>query len=119
MTKIFTKIGATLYDNSLYDIPTDRTFRNAWDHPVDGEAPLRVDMVKARDIWRDKIRVARKPLLEALDADFMVSLEKGQPTQAIAAQKQALRDATADPRIDLAATPEELKAVQPAGLTVE
>lgn len=119
MTKIFTKIGATLYDNSLYDIPSDRTFRNAWDHPDAGTAPLKVDMVKARDIWRDKIRAARKPLLEALDDEFMIALEKGQPTQAIAAQKQALRDATADPRIELAQTPEELKAVQPAGMKVE
>lgn len=118
MTKIFTKIGATLYDNSLYGVPSDRTFRSAWDHPDAGAAPLKVDMVKARDIWRDKIRAARKPQLEALDAEFMVALEKGQPTQAIAAKKQALRDATADPRIEQAQTPEELKGVQPAGLEV-
>ena len=37
---------------------------------------------------------------------------------AITADKQALRDAPTDPAIDAATTPEELAAVQPAGLTV-
>jgi len=49
----------------------------------------------------------------------MKALETGADTSAIVAQKQALRDAPADPAIDAATTPEQLKLVQPAGLTVE
>ena len=51
----------------------------------------------------------------------MQMLEQGDTDAqaAIAAAKQALRNAPADPAIDAAQTPEELKLVQPAGLTVE
>jgi len=48
----------------------------------------------------------------------MKALESGADTTQIVADKQALRDAPSDPAIDAATTPEELAAVQPAGLTV-
>ena len=120
MTKTLIKIGALTVDAADYETPTERTFREAWSFGGNPEAGIiTVDMDKARDIWRDKIRQARAGQLEALDAQFMKALETGADTSAIVAQKQALRDAPADPGIDAATTPEVLKLVQPAGLTVE
>jgi hypothetical protein len=93
------------------DIPADRTFRVAL---TDNGVQLTHDMPKARDIWRDKMRAARASLFANLDEQLMQALERGQPTAAIAARKQALRDVTADPAIEAAQTLEQLKAVWPA-----
>ena len=73
---------------------------------------INVNMDKARDIHRDKVRQARKPLLEAKDVDFMRAVEAGDTdAQAtVAAEKQALRDATAAAAINAAKTPDALKA---------
>ena len=73
---------------------------------------ININMDKARDIHRDKVRQARKPLLEAKDVAFMRAVEAGDTdAQAtVAAEKQALRDATADAAIDAATTPDALKA---------
>ena len=117
----YIKIGANKYNAADYQAPADRTFRNAWDNPPEGSDVIGVDMGKARDIWRDKIRAARASEFEKLDAGYMQMLEQGDTAAqaAIARAKQKLRDAPADPAIDAAQTPEELKLVQPAGLTVE
>jgi len=81
---------------------------------------IRVNMDKARDIKRDIIRSERKPLFEALDVEFMRSVEAADLAKQaeIAAKKQALRDATQDPAIEAAQTPEELKAVRPQALNI-
>lgn len=93
-------------------IPVDRTFRDAWTY---SGSKLDVDMPRARNIWRDKLRALRAPKLAALDVEYMRALEQGDTArqQVIAAQKQALRDVTADPAIEAAATPEALKAAMP------
>ena len=98
------------------DIPSDRTFRNAWE--LCGDKKVRPEIGKCRALWREKIRAARKPKLAALDVEHLRASETGDAARSaqVIAQKQALRDAPADPRIDAAATPEELKAVKPAGL---
>jgi len=120
MVKTMIKIGALTVDAANYEIPIERTFRNAWTFGANPEAGvISVDMDKAKEIWRDKIRMARDAAFPALDTAFMKALETGDDTSAIVAQKQALRDAPADPAIDAATTPAELKLVQPAGLTVE
>ena len=69
-----------------------------------------VDMAKAREIHKDKIRLARKPLLEALDVEFQKALETGASTTDIVAKKQALRDAPADSGIAAATDGDALKA---------
>lgn len=86
----------------------DRDFRAAW---RDGLDKIAVDMPAARDIWRDKIRAARTEMFKTTDADFMIALQRGKPTEDIVAGAQVLRDMPADPRIEAATTPEELKAV--------
>jgi hypothetical protein len=75
------------------DIPQSREFRNAW---VDSEPGTQVDIhcEKARDIALEKLREARKPLLQAQDELFMRALEAGSDTTAIVAEKQRLRDIT-------------------------
>ena len=72
-----------------------------------------VNMNKAKDIWRDKIRADRTAELNKLDVEYMRALEAGDTTKQaeIAAKKQALRDAPADERIDNATSPEELKSL--------
>ena len=78
---------------------------------------ITVNMSKARDLWRDKIRAAREPLLATLDVLYQRTLEAGFDASDVVARKQALRDVTADPAIDAAQTLDELKAVWPAILT--
>jgi hypothetical protein len=55
---------------------------------------IKVNIDKAKEIQKDKMRVVRKPLLEKLDVDFVRALEVGGDTDSISAQKQALRDVT-------------------------
>lgn len=96
-------------------VPTDRTFRNAWKANAGG---IDVDMLKARELHRHKLRELRKPKMEALDTAYMRADETGDTTEKtrIAALKQALRDVTADLAIDAARTPDKLKAVLPFAL---
>ncbi len=75
--------------------------------------PITIDMEKAREIQRERMRSARAPILAALDVAFQCALETGADTSAIVAQKQALRDVTANPDIAAAQTPDELKLVWP------
>ena len=78
---------------------------------------INVNMTKAKDIWRDKIREDRKPKLAELDVQYMRAVENDDATEkaAIATKKQTLRDAPSDSRIDAATTPDELKLVDPVG----
>lgn len=72
-----------------------------------------VNMNKAKDIWRDKIRADRTAELNKLDVEYMRALEAGDTVKQaeVATKKQALRDAPADERIDNATSPEELKSL--------
>jgi hypothetical protein len=94
------------------DIPQDRTFRDGW--ALNGGKIVH-DMAKCREVHREHMRAARAPKLAALDVQFIRAVEAGDKVaQAkIAADKQALRDVTADPAIEAAATPDALKAVWP------
>jgi hypothetical protein len=79
---------------------------------------ITVNMTKALKIKQDMIRTERKPLLEALDVQFLRAVESGNTAlqTEIAAKKQALRDCTQDSAVVNATTPEELKAARPAAL---
>lgn len=74
-----------------------------------------INMQKAKEIKKDLVRAERKPLLDALDVEMLRAIESNNLSKQaeIAAKKQALRDATADPTILNASTPEELKAAIP------
>jgi hypothetical protein len=66
-----------------------------------------IDIAKAKDITKDRLRAERKPLLEAQDVEFIKAQEQGADTSAIVAEKQRLRDITNT--VDSMTTVEELK----------
>lgn len=68
---------------------------------------ITVNINKAKDITKDRLRAERKPLLEAQDIAFQRALESGDDTTAIVAEKQRLRDITN--QVDSMTTVEELK----------
>lgn len=90
--------------------PEDRAYRAAW---LDDGKAIGHDMAKARAIHRDVLRAARAPRLAELDVEVMKALESKDDASLSEAvlEKQALRDAPADPRIEAAQTIEELRAV--------
>lgn len=71
---------------------------------------ITIDMAKAREIHKGKIREARTPKLAELDIEFQKALETGASTTDIVTKKQALRDAPADSGIASASDADALKA---------
>jgi hypothetical protein len=68
---------------------------------------IQVNINKAKDITKDRLRAEREPLLEAQDVLYMRAQEAGEDTTAIVAEKQRLRDITN--QVDSMTTVEELK----------
>jgi len=68
---------------------------------------ITLNMAKAKEIVKEKLRRDRKPLLEAQDILFMKAQEAGSDTAAIVAEKQRLRDVTND--VDSMTTEAQLK----------
>jgi hypothetical protein len=68
-----------------------------------------INVDKAKDITKDRLRVERAPLLQAQDVAFQRALEEGADTAAIVAEKQRLRDITT--LADEATTLDELKGL--------
>ena len=69
-----------------------------------------ININKAKDITKYRLRQERKPLLEAQDVAFQRALESGADTSAIVAEKQRLRDITN--QVDAKNTLEELKLME-------
>ena len=90
-------------------IPSDRHFRNAW--TLSGKT-ISEDLATAKDIFKNKIREVRKPLLAEEDVVYMKALEAGDSSaqSASVAKKKALRDAPAAKAITDADTIAKLKA---------
>lgn len=70
---------------------------------------ININIPKAKDITKDRLRADRKPLLEAQDVLFMQAQESGADTTAIVTEKQRLRDITKD--VDSCTTTDELKSL--------
>ena len=70
---------------------------------------ITINLSKAKDITKDRLRADRKPLLEAEDVKFMQAQETGADTTAIVAEKQRLRDITKD--ADSCTTTDEIKSL--------
>ena len=68
---------------------------------------IKVNIQKAKEIVKEKLRRDRKPLLEAQDVLFQRALETSADTTDIVAEKQRLRDITND--VDAMTTEEQLK----------
>jgi len=72
--------------------------------------PLTVNLNKAKDITRERLRADRKPLLEALDVSYMRAIESGDDPWSVILEKKRLRDIT--DQVDSATTLDELKAME-------
>ena len=68
-----------------------------------------INMTKAKEITKERLRVERKPLLEVQDIKFMQAQETGSDTTAIVTEKKRLRDITKN--VDSCTTTDELKAL--------
>ena len=96
-------------DASSATVPSDRHFRGAWS--LDGTV-ISEDMTKAKEIFKDKIREVRAPLLEAEDVVYMKALEADDADAKAASvtKKTNLRNAPAASAITNAADIAALKA---------
>ncbi|MCK5920962.1 MAG: hypothetical protein KAG66_08470 [Methylococcales bacterium] len=72
--------------------------------------PLTVNLNKAKDITRERLRADRAPLLATLDIEFQRALESGADTSDIVKRKQELRDVT--DQVSSATSLAELKAME-------
>ena len=73
------------------ELPESQEFFDAWEL-VDGN--VLVNMNKAKEITKTRLRTEREPLLQAQDVAFQRALESGVDTKEIVAEKQRLRDIT-------------------------
>ena len=107
-TNIVDKDGNTIAASDA-TVPSDRHFRGAW--TLSGKT-ISEDLAVAKTIFKDKVREARKPLLEAEDVVYKKALEAGDSSaqSASVAKKKALRDAPAAKAITDADTIAKLKA---------
>ena len=112
----YININGDVRDASSLTVPTDRTFRDAWQY--NGDA-VEINMTKAKEIHKDNLRAERNERLAALDVSYMKALEAGSGAAEIATEKQTLRDITADARIANAADADALKALDLATLLGE
>tara|TARA_R100000152_G_C6781735_1_gene216969 strand:+ start:6963 stop:7190 length:228 start_codon:yes stop_codon:yes gene_type:complete len=70
---------------------------------------ITINMDKAKDITKERLRIERKPLLEEQDVLFMQVQESGADTTEIVAEKNRLRDITN--QVDSCTTTDQLKAL--------
>jgi hypothetical protein len=96
-------------DASTATVPSDRHFRGAWS--LSGSV-ISEDMDAAKEIFKDKVREVRNPLLDAEDVVYMKALEADDASAKAASvtKKTALRDAPAASAIDAASDIAGLKA---------
>lgn len=71
---------------------------------------ITINLNKAKEITKQRLRAERAPLLSALDVQFQRALEAGADTSAIVAEKQRLRDITN--LVDAATTLDQLKQLK-------
>jgi hypothetical protein len=84
----------------------DNDFFNAWEL---ANGVVTVNITKAKEITKARLRQEREPLLAAQDVLFQRALESGADTTAIVAEKQRLRDVTG--LVDACTTTAQLRAL--------
>ena len=89
----------------------DNDFFDAWEMDADS---VSVNLDKAKEITKNRLRAERAPLLAAQDVLFQRALESATPvdTSSIVAEKQRLRDVTN--LTDACTTTAELRALKAA-----
>jgi hypothetical protein len=84
----------------------DNDFFNAWEL---ANGVVTVNITKAKEITKARLRQERAPLLAAQDVLYMRATEAGADTTTIVAEKQRLRDVTG--LVDACTTTAELRAL--------
>lgn len=85
-------VGITSYIVRADTLPEDdNDFFDAWEQT---RGVVTVNIEKAKEITKQRLRQQREPLLAAQDVLYMRALELGQDTSAIVAEKNRLRDIT-------------------------
>jgi len=85
----------------------DNDFFNAWEL---ANGVVTVNLDKAKEITKTRLRAEREPLLAAQDVLFQRALEAQADTTAIVAEKQRLRDVTS--LVDGCTSTAELRALE-------
>lgn len=98
--------GARIVDQMSLPIQHN-DFYDAWEMD---DTTVTVNLAKAKEITKNRLRAERAPLLAAQDVLFMRATEQGADTTAIVAEKQRLRDITK--LADSATTLDELRAIK-------
>jgi hypothetical protein len=93
---------------NIVDLPNQyNDFYDAWEMDA---TSVTVNLAKAKEITKKRLRMERAPLLSAQDVAFQRALEAGSDTTAIVAEKNRLRDITN--LADLETTLEGLRAIK-------
>lgn len=104
-------ISSTPRESFIVDADTlpnaDNDFFDAWE--LNGET-VSVNIDKAKELTKTRLRAEREPLLTAQDVLFMKNLEAGLDNSAVVAEKQRLRDITN--LVDACTTTVELRALK-------
>ena len=101
--------GAIIVDSE--SLPNEHyNFFNAWE--LNGST-VNINLAKAKEVTKIRLRQEREPLLAAQDVLYMRATEASQDTTAIVAEKQRLRDITK--LADDATTLDQLKALKVEG----
>lgn len=102
--------GKASYIVSADTLPeADNDFFDAWEHT---KGIVTVNIAKAREITKARLRNERAPLLAAQDVAFQRALETGADTAAIVAEKNRLRAVTK--LADSAASLDDLRSLKVA-----
>lgn len=91
----------------------DNDFFNAWEL-ADGAVTVNLD--KAKEITKTRLRAEREPLLAIQDVAYMRAVETGSDVTAIVAEKQRLRDITG--LVDACTTTTQLRQLKPTSTEV-
>jgi hypothetical protein len=105
------KIKDTPQHSIIVDVESlpnaDSDFFDAWE--LSGET-VSVNLTKAKEMTKARLRDERAPLLAAQDVAFQRALESGADTSAIVAEKNRLRDITS--LVDSCTTLDELRSIK-------
>lgn len=86
---------------------SDNDFFNAWEL---NSGVVSVNLAKAKEITKARLRAEREPLLQQQDVLFQRAQETGANTDAIVAEKNRLRDITS--AVDTCVNTEQLRALR-------
>jgi hypothetical protein len=93
---------------NIVDLPNQyNDFYDAWEMDA---TSVTVNLDKAKELTKKRLRAEREPLLAAQDVAFQRALESGADTTAIVAEKNRLRNITS--LADSATTLEELRSLK-------